>query len=87
MVIDDKVDAMVADYPICIISVFRYPEAGLQANPNLLSYEPIGIAIQKGDPHLANWLQNNLNTLEESGYLADLRKKWFASGSWLKKLQ
>ena len=26
MVLEDKVHAMVADYPICVVSIFRYPE-------------------------------------------------------------
>jgi len=28
-VLDDKADALVADYPICVMSVLRHPEAGL----------------------------------------------------------
>ena len=29
MVIDGKADALVADMPVCVLSVLRYPEAGL----------------------------------------------------------
>ncbi len=29
MVLDDKVEALIADYPITIVSVFRYPNRGL----------------------------------------------------------
>lgn len=86
MVIDDKVNAMVADYPICIISVFRYPEAGLLTVVTPLTYEPIGIAIPKGDAHLTNWLQNAINNWSESGYLDELQDRWFARGTWLNKL-
>jgi polar amino acid transport system substrate-binding protein len=86
MVIDDKVSAMVADYPICIISVFRYPEAGLLSVVTPLTYEPIGIAIPKGDAHFANWLQNAINNWSESGYLDELKYRWFGRGTWLNKL-
>jgi polar amino acid transport system substrate-binding protein len=86
MVLKDQVDAMVADYPICVVSVFRYPQAGLISVITPLTYEPIGIAVPKGDPLLVNWLENFLNSLKASGGLEHLKERWFASGSWLKKL-
>ena len=54
MVLQDKVQAMIADYPICVVSVFRYPEAGLISVVTPLTYEPIGIAIPANDPLLMN---------------------------------
>jgi polar amino acid transport system substrate-binding protein len=87
MVIQDEADALVADYPICVVSVFRYPEAELSFLLTPLSYEPIGIAIPSNDPLLMNWVTNFLNTLEDSGVLEDLTEKWFEDGSWLKELK
>jgi len=87
MVLKDKVQAMIADYPICVVSVFRYPEAGLLSVVTPLTYEPIGIAIPANDPLLMNWATNALNSLEASGNLDELRLKWFARGSWLDKLK
>jgi polar amino acid transport system substrate-binding protein len=86
MVLKDQVDAMVADYPVCVVSVFRYPEAGLISVITPLTYEPIGIAVPKGDPLLVNWLENFLNSLGDSGRLEHLKDRWFANGSWLKEL-
>jgi len=86
MVIDDKVQAMLADYPICVISVYRYPDAGLISLITPLTYEPIGIAVSRGDPHLVNWLDNLLFNWEESGLLEQLRERWFSRGDWLKEL-
>jgi len=86
MVIEDKVHAMVADYPICVVSVFRYPEAGLLSVVTTLTYEPLGIAVPAGDPLLVNWLENFLNTAEGSGTLEELQLKWFAGGNWLNEL-
>lgn len=86
MVIDDEVHAMIADYPVCVVSVFRYPEAGLLSVVTPLTYEPIGIAVPAGDPLLVNWLENFMHGLEGSGMLNELKEKWFARGSWLKKL-
>jgi polar amino acid transport system substrate-binding protein len=87
MVLKDKVDAMIADYPICVVSVFRYPEAGLLSVVTQLTYEPIGIAIPANDPLLMNWTYNTLNNIEGSGILDDLKLKWFAEGDWLDKLK
>ncbi len=87
MVLQDKDQAMIADYPICVVSVFRYPEAGLLSVITPLTYEPIGIAIPANDPLLMNWTRNTLNSIEASGNLDQLRLKWFARGAWLNKLK
>jgi len=87
MVLQDKAHAMIADYPICVVSVFRYPEAGLLSVVTQLTYEPIGIAIPANDPLLMNWTRNTLNNIEGSGILDELKLKWFARGSWLNKLK
>ncbi|MDZ7695862.1 MAG: transporter substrate-binding domain-containing protein [Deltaproteobacteria bacterium] len=86
MVLDGKADAMIADYPICLLSVIRYPKHNLFSVVPPYTYEPIGIAIQKGDPLLVNWLENFLNTLSSSGELKQLRDKWFENSSWIKRL-
>ena len=87
MVLQDKVGAMIADYPICVVSVFRYPDAGLLSVVTSLTYEPIGIAIPANDPLMMNWTRNALNSIEGSGMLDELKLKWFATGSWLEKLK
>jgi len=87
MVLQDKAHAMIADYPICVVSVFRYPAAGLLSVVTQLTYEPIGIAIPANDPLLMNWTRNTLNNIEGSGVLDELKLKWFSEGNWLKKLK
>ena len=86
MVLNGEVHAMIADYPVCVVSVFRYPEAGLLSMVTPITYEPIGIAVPAGDPLLVNWLENFMASMEGSGTLDELKKKWFARGDWLKKL-
>ena len=87
MLLQDKVQAMIADYPICVVSVFRYPDAGLLSVVTTLTYEPIGIAIPANDPLMMNWTRNTLNNIEGAGILDELKLKWFARGSWLDKLK
>jgi polar amino acid transport system substrate-binding protein len=86
MVLQDKVNAMVADYPICVVSIFRYPNEGLLSVFTPLTYEPIGIAMPSYDPHLVNWVENFLNIMDETGEMDELTQRWFEDGSWLKKL-
>lgn len=86
MVIEGKVDAMLADYPICVVSVFQYPEAGLISLISRLTYEPIGIAAPATDPLLVNWLENYLKFLEDTGVIDRMQERWFAQGSWLGRL-
>lgn len=87
MVRDGKAQAMVADYPFCQVSVYRYPEAGLTTLKNPISYEPLGIAVPPNDPLLVNWLQNILNTLDKGGELEMIKVRWFKDPSWVKDLR
>ncbi len=87
MVIDGKADAMVSDFPICIVAILRNPGAGLLSVVAPITYEPIGIAVPKGDPLLVNWLDNTLNSLQQAGNIDALKEKWFAQSSWLKLMK
>jgi polar amino acid transport system substrate-binding protein len=84
MILERKALAMVADYPICQVSAFRYRDKGLITLEKPLSYEPIGVALSPSDPLLLNLIQNVINGLETSGELKSLAKGWFGNaGSWL----
>ena len=85
MLKQDKINALVADYPFCAFSAFRYREQGLVAGQSRLTFEPLGIAV-KPDPHLINWLRNFVIMLDGSGQLKLLGQKWFESGAWINQL-
>ena len=76
-------DAMVADFPICALTVLRHPDAGLATLARPLTIEPIGVALPAGDSLLLNMVENYLGALEGIGLLDELEKKWFEDGSWL----
>jgi polar amino acid transport system substrate-binding protein len=86
MVLDGKVEAMVADFPICHISVLRHPEAELSTLMTPFTIEPLGIALPADDPLLVNLIDNYLNTLENTGLLLQFKAKWFSDGSWISEL-
>ena len=83
LVREDKAHAMVADFPICAVAVFRFPEAGFISVHTPLTYEPYGIALPPGDAHLLNWVENFLQTLEDGETLDFLYERWFGNGDWI----
>ena len=87
MVIDGKADGMLADFPICVVAAYRHKGAGLVPVKAPITYEPIGIAVPKGDPQLLNWLQNFMHSIEKAGYMKDLGEKWFAKPTWIDQLK
>lgn len=85
-IIDGKADALVADMPVCVLSVARYPDAGLVTLEKPLTVEPIGIAVSKDDPQFFNLVDNYLRAYEKTGILSKLREKWFENTSWVAAL-
>ena len=86
LVLQDRVDAMVADFPVCVFSVFRYPDRGLYALVTPFTEEPIGIALPKDDTALEAWTRRWLQGLEATGALDRMRDRWFKDASWLGEL-
>ncbi|MDX2503077.1 MAG: transporter substrate-binding domain-containing protein [Gammaproteobacteria bacterium] len=83
MVINDEADAMVADVPICLVSLLRYQDEGLATLNTPLTIEPIGMALPSDDPQFLNLVENYLSALELSGALQLLDQIWFEDGQWL----
>jgi polar amino acid transport system substrate-binding protein len=86
MVIDDKVDALIADYQICVLSVWRNPEAGLSALMTPFTVEPLGIALPADAPLLVNLVENYLDALEYTALLTRFKARWLSNGTWVSEL-
>lgn len=86
MVMNGKADLMVADYPICALSLLRHPDAGLAILDEPLTLEPIGAALPADGFLMHNAIENYLKALEITGVLDDLEREWFENGSWLIRL-
>ena len=87
MVLNGDADAMIADFPICVVAAYRHKGSGLVPVVAPITYEPIGIAIPKGDAHLINWLENVLDGLRKAGIMEELKVKWFAAPTWVDQLK
>lgn len=86
MVLRDEVNAMIADYPVCILALYQHPNAGLATTLSTISFEPIGIALSPEAHLLTNVVQNYLTLLEGTGTLERLRALWFNSDAWVAEL-
>jgi polar amino acid transport system substrate-binding protein len=85
MLFAGKIDILIADYPFCAFTAFRFNEKGLIAGQAKLTFEPLGIAVLE-DALLINWLENFMLMLEGSGQLKSLNIRWFQDGAWIKQL-
>jgi polar amino acid transport system substrate-binding protein len=77
LITGNKVDGMLADYPVCLTILQRYPDAGFVSLFTLLDYEPIGIALPAGDAQFINWTENFLQRVQGIGLFEELSKRWF----------
>jgi polar amino acid transport system substrate-binding protein len=82
-----KVDALLADHPFCLVTVYRYPDDRLETLDTPFTDEPLGIALPPNDPLLINWTQNTLADLEDSGAIFDTMSTWFEDDSWVERLR
>ncbi len=82
MILDDTADAMIADMPICVLTVLRNPNKDLATPSAPLSVEPIGVVLSIEDQRFQNLVENYVRTFEMTGLLDELRKKWLEDSSW-----
>lgn len=85
LLLEGKIDALIADYPFCAFSAFQYSDKGLIAGKARFTFEPLGIAVPE-DTLLINWMQNFMAILEGSGQLKSLGTHWFDGEVWKKEL-
>lgn len=83
---EDKVDAVVADMPICALSIMRFPDAGFATLKQPFTYEPIGIAVPPNDPQFLNLIDNFVDAMEATGALERVRQNWLNNNSWIAAL-
>lgn len=87
MILDDSADAMIADMPICVLTVLRNPNKDLATPSSPLNVEPIGVALSAEDLRFQNLISNYIQTFEMTGLLDELRKKWLEDSSWVQEVR
>jgi len=83
MVLNDQADALVADFPICVVTMLRFQDEGLVTLDEPLTIEPIGMALPSGEPQFLNLVENYMSALKLSGAMEVLDQIWFEDGQWI----
>jgi polar amino acid transport system substrate-binding protein len=87
MILDQTVDALVADFPFCVLTVLKYTNERLVTLSEPFTFEPLGIALPSNDPLLVNLVDNFLITMEGTGRLFEMKARWFTDGPWLEEME
>tara|TARA_Y100001933_G_scaffold256161_1_gene300349 strand:+ start:366 stop:1190 length:825 start_codon:yes stop_codon:yes gene_type:complete len=83
-----KATATVYDLPMTSIFYAQHGEkAGMKFLNKPFTYEPLGWAINKGDPDFLNWLNNFLRQMKNDGRYDRIYNKWFGSDKWYQEIQ
>ena len=85
LVLEDRADAMIADFLTCVMAVIRHPNRGLLTSLKAFSFEPLGIALPGADPLLINWMENFLKILQGTGELKRLSEYWLENERWVEE--
>lgn len=81
-----QVDGMISDQQVCTVARWRHPDAELYLRYVPFTTEPLGIALPPDSPLFLNLVTNYLNTLQETGELAQMKARWLGDGAWLERL-
>ncbi len=87
-VLSGNADAFVYDLPYMELFMTQRGESGsifLLEKP--FTYEPLAMAINKGDPDFLNWLNNFMRQIKNDGTYDAIYDKWIRSDEWLKEVE
>ncbi len=86
-VLSGKADAFVYDLPFCAVFYAQQGEGKMIFLDEPFTWEPLGWAINKGDPDFENWLNNFLRQVKNDGRYDRMYDKWIRSTDWFKDYQ
>ncbi|HEY7819519.1 MAG TPA: transporter substrate-binding domain-containing protein [Vicinamibacteria bacterium] len=86
MILQDKVDALVADRPACELAILRHPDQNLSTLSAPFTIEPIGIAVSANELSLQSLLDNYIEAFRESGLIEQLQVRWLENDAWISQI-
>ena len=85
---EKKVAALIADYPVCLITIYRCPNEELYTLARPFTIEPLGIMIAKNNPELRTFLADYLIMAARDGVLNELTERWIGQvPTWVDELK
>ncbi|MDY0360252.1 MAG: transporter substrate-binding domain-containing protein [Desulforegulaceae bacterium] len=85
-IINDEADAFIADMPYCSTLAAKDKGKHLYFIDQPITFEPIGIVINKDNFHLLNWINNYIRQIQSDGTYDEFYAKWFQNNDWIKYL-
>ena len=86
-VLNNRADAFIYDKPYNELFMADKGKGKLIFLNQDLTYEPLGFAINHGDPDFLNWLNNFLRQIKHDRTYERFYNKWFKNTDWLKRVQ
>jgi polar amino acid transport system substrate-binding protein len=86
-VINGDAHAVVADMPFCSTQMAKDGGKNLHFIDQPITFEPIGIAVNKNNHHLLNWISNYIQQIQSDGTYDEFYTKWFRDTDWVKYLK
>ncbi|MCP4719768.1 MAG: transporter substrate-binding domain-containing protein, partial [Desulfobacteraceae bacterium] len=86
-VIQGNADATVYDLPLIEIIQAQHGAGKTIALTKPFTFEPLAMAVRKGDPDFLNFLNNFLRQYKNDGRYDKAYDKWIKSDEWQKELQ
>ncbi|MGP1450422.1 MAG: transporter substrate-binding domain-containing protein [Wolinella sp.] len=86
-VLNGKADAFIYDFPFNATFMAQKGSGMLVHLTESITYEPLGIALKKGDPDFLNWLNHFLAQIRHDGTYDELYNRWFVDTKWLERIQ
>jgi polar amino acid transport system substrate-binding protein len=86
-VVNGRIDAFVYDAPYNILYANGKGKGKVHHLTETFTYEPIAVAVLKGDHDFLNWINHFLRQIKKDGRFQKIYQSWFVDTSWLKKVQ
>jgi polar amino acid transport system substrate-binding protein len=86
-VLNNRADAFIYDKPYNELFMAGKGKGRLIFLKQDLTYEPLGFAVNHGDPDFLNWLNNFLRQIKHDGTYEKFYNRWFRNTDWLKRVQ
>lgn len=86
-VIQGNADATVYDLPMIEIAQVQHGAGKTVALTEPFTFEPLAMAVKKGDPDFLNFLNNFLRQYKNDGRWEKSYEKWIKSDEWQKELK
>jgi polar amino acid transport system substrate-binding protein len=86
-VVSGNADATVYDLPMILILQAQHGEGKTIVLEEPFTFEPLAMAVRKGDPDFLNFLNNFIRQYKNDGRWQRSYDKWFNSDEWITDLQ